>query len=34
MPAEIAATAVYPAGDAASFVTGSVVVVDGDYTLW
>jgi NAD(P)-dependent dehydrogenase (short-subunit alcohol dehydrogenase family) len=34
MPAEIAPTAVYLAGDASTFVTGSIVVVDGGYTLW
>jgi NAD(P)-dependent dehydrogenase (short-subunit alcohol dehydrogenase family) len=33
-PAEIAPTAIYLAGDASSFVTGSIVVVDGGYTLW
>jgi NAD(P)-dependent dehydrogenase (short-subunit alcohol dehydrogenase family) len=33
-PDELAATAVYLAGDAASYVTGATVVVDGGYTLW
>ena len=34
LPAEIAPTVVYLASDAASFMTGSVVVVDGGYTLF
>jgi NAD(P)-dependent dehydrogenase (short-subunit alcohol dehydrogenase family) len=34
MPEEIAPAVVYLAGDAASFVTGSVLVIDGGYTLW
>jgi len=33
-PDELAATAVYLASDAASYVTGSTIVVDGGYTLW
>jgi len=34
VPAEIAPAVVYLAGDAASFITGSVLVIDGGYTVY
>jgi NAD(P)-dependent dehydrogenase (short-subunit alcohol dehydrogenase family) len=34
MPAEVAPTLVYLASDASAFMTGSVVVIDGGYTLF
>ena len=33
-PEEIAPTALLLASDAGSFITGSVFVIDGGYTLW
>jgi NAD(P)-dependent dehydrogenase (short-subunit alcohol dehydrogenase family) len=34
MPEELATTVVYLASDGSAFMTGSVVVIDGGYTLW
>ncbi|MEP6463886.1 MAG: SDR family oxidoreductase [Frankiaceae bacterium] len=34
LPAELGPTLVYLASDASAFMTGSVLVIDGGYTLW
>lgn len=34
MPSELGTTVVYLASDGSSFMTGSVVVIDGGYTLF
>jgi NAD(P)-dependent dehydrogenase (short-subunit alcohol dehydrogenase family) len=34
MPDELGSTVVYLAGDGARFMTGSIIVIDGGYTLF
>ena len=34
LPEELGPSLLYLASDASSFVTGSVLVVDGGYSLW
>jgi len=34
VPAELGATMVYLASDASAFMTGSILVIDGGYTLF
>jgi NAD(P)-dependent dehydrogenase (short-subunit alcohol dehydrogenase family) len=34
LPEELGPTIVYLASEASSFMTGTVLVIDGGYTLW
>jgi NAD(P)-dependent dehydrogenase (short-subunit alcohol dehydrogenase family) len=34
LPEEIAPTVVYLASDASSFMTGSIILIDGGYTIY